>query len=43
MTDGPFAETKELIAGYWLWQVKSKGEAELREQEEPMRAQITKK
>lgn len=21
--DGPFAETKELIAGYWLWQVKS--------------------
>src|SRR5262245_14626619 len=25
--DGPFAETKELIAGYWMWQVKSKGEA----------------
>ena len=25
--DGPFAETKELIAGYWLWQVKSKAEA----------------
>ena len=25
--DGPFAETKELIAGYWLWQVKSMGEA----------------
>lgn len=25
-TDGPFAETKELIAGYWLWQVKSKEE-----------------
>ena len=25
--DGPFAETKELIAGFWLWQVKSKGEA----------------
>jgi hypothetical protein len=24
---GPFAETKELIAGYWLWQVKSKEEA----------------
>jgi hypothetical protein len=23
VTDGPFAETKELIAGYWLWQVKS--------------------
>ncbi|MEI8014931.1 MAG: YciI family protein [Nitrospira sp.] len=25
--DGPFAETKELIAGYWLWQAKSKEEA----------------
>jgi hypothetical protein len=25
--DGPFAETKELIAGYWLWQVGSKEEA----------------
>ncbi|MHC8309075.1 YciI family protein [Pseudomonas sp. GT1P32] len=25
--DGPFIETKELIAGYWLWQVKSKEEA----------------
>ena len=25
--DGPFAETKELIAGYWMWQVKSMGEA----------------
>ena len=25
--DGPFAETKELIAGYWLWQVKSKEDA----------------
>ncbi|MBF8222405.1 YciI family protein [Halomonas sp. 328] len=25
--DGPFAETKELIAGYWLWQVASKEEA----------------
>jgi len=25
--DGPFAETKELIAGYWLWQVKSMAEA----------------
>jgi len=23
VTDGPFAETKELIGGYWLWQVKS--------------------
>jgi len=25
--DGPFAETKELIAGYWVWQVKSMDEA----------------
>src|SRR5438874_7120761 len=25
--DGPFAETKELVAGYWLWQVKSREEA----------------
>jgi hypothetical protein len=25
--DGPFAETKELIAGYWLWRVKSMDEA----------------
>ena len=25
--DGPFAETKELIAGFWMWQVKSKAEA----------------
>lgn len=25
--DGPFAETKELIAGYWVWQVNSKEEA----------------
>jgi len=25
--DGPFAETKELIAGYWLWQVRSMEEA----------------
>src|SRR6185369_17155095 len=25
--DGPFAETKELFAGFWLWQVKSKEEA----------------
>ncbi|MFY4727804.1 YciI family protein [Nitrospira sp. BLG_2] len=75
--DGPFAETKELIAGYWLWQVKSKEEAiewvkrcpnpmpgeseieirqifeaddfgaeftpELREQEERLRAETTKK
>ena len=27
MIDGPFAETKELIAGFWLFQVKSKEEA----------------
>jgi hypothetical protein len=27
VTDGPFVETKELIAGFWLWQVKSKAEA----------------
>ena len=25
--DGPFSETKELVAGYWLWQVRSKEEA----------------
>jgi hypothetical protein len=25
--DGPFAETKELVAGFWLWQVKSKEDA----------------
>jgi hypothetical protein len=25
--DGPFAETKELVAGFWLWQVRSKDEA----------------
>src|SRR5687767_8028879 len=25
--DGPFTETKELVAGYWLWQCKSKDEA----------------
>jgi hypothetical protein len=25
--DGPFAETKELVAGYWIWQVRSKDEA----------------
>ena len=25
--DGPFGETKELVAGFWLWQVKSKDEA----------------
>ena len=27
VTDGPFAETKELVAGYWIWQVKSMDEA----------------
>ena len=27
VTDGPFAETKELIAGFWIWQVNSKDEA----------------
>jgi len=25
--DGPFTETKELVAGFWLWQVKSREEA----------------
>jgi len=27
VTDGPFAETKELVAGYWIWQVKDMDEA----------------
>jgi hypothetical protein len=27
VTDGPFADTKEVVAGYWLWQVKSMQEA----------------
>src|SRR5947208_4206373 len=27
ITDGPFAETKELVAGFWLWQVRSMEEA----------------
>ena len=27
VTDGPFAETKEIVAGFWLWQVKSMDEA----------------
>jgi hypothetical protein len=27
VTDGPFAETKELVAGFWLWNCKSKAEA----------------
>ena len=28
VTDGPFAETKELVAGFWIWQVRSIEEAE---------------
>ena len=27
VVDGPFAETRELVAGYWLWQVRSMDEA----------------
>lgn len=27
VTDGPFAETKELVAGFWIWKCKSKDEA----------------
>lgn len=27
VTDGPFTEAKELVGGYWMWQVKSKAEA----------------
>jgi hypothetical protein len=27
VTDGPFAETKELVAGFWIWKCKSKEEA----------------
>src|ERR687888_1831134 len=27
VTDGPFAETKELVAGFWLWQCRSREEA----------------
>ena len=27
VVDGPFTETKELVAGFWLWEVKSKEEA----------------
>ena len=27
VVDGPFSETKELVAGFWLWQVKSREEA----------------
>ena len=75
ITDGPFAESKELIAGFWLWQVRSMDEAvewlkrspfdggteieirqvfeaddfgpemtpELKEQEERLRTQVSKK
>jgi hypothetical protein len=47
--DGPFTETKELIAGFWLWQVKSAEDfgaeftPELREQEERVRAQAAQR
>src|SRR5438270_11872799 len=27
VTDGPFSETKEVVGGYWMWQVNSKQEA----------------
>ena len=27
VTDGPFTESKELVAGYWIWQVRSRDEA----------------
>ena len=27
VTDGPFPETEDLVAGFWLWQVRSKAEA----------------
>jgi PhnB protein len=27
VTDGPFAESKELVAGYWIWEVESMEEA----------------
>ena len=27
MIDGPFAETRELVAGYWMWEVKDMAEA----------------
>ena len=33
--DGPFAETKELIAGYWIWQVRGESEVEIRPVFEP--------
>src|SRR2546428_1359825 len=34
--DGPFAETKELVAGYWLWQVRSIDEAIARPKRPPV-------
>lgn len=36
VTDGPFAETKELIGGYWVWQVKDMVEAEAWAVQAPM-------
>jgi hypothetical protein len=36
VTDGPFAETKELIGGYWVWQVKDMAEAEAWAKRAPM-------
>ncbi len=38
VTDGPFAETKELLAGFWMWQVGSKEEAVEWAQRCPMEA-----
>src|SRR5437773_10878967 len=38
VTDGPFTETKELVAGFWVWQVKSKEEAIEWAQRAPIRA-----
>src|ERR1043166_6738813 len=35
--DGPFAETKELIAGYWVWQVKSMGQDVARAEKKALR------
>src|SRR5258708_22639645 len=34
--DGPFAETKELVAGYWMWQVKLPGEGIEQRQSAPL-------
>ena len=36
VTDGPFAETKELIGGYWVWQVKDLAQAEAWASRAPM-------